>query len=467
MRRRLPAILRVGLPYLAAVAAWGGALVPVPLPMVAGVGALVTGVATRRTAPILLAVGFAASVFAANAVSGLASPTAGPWTGEVVLVGDPSARGGGTAVDVSTPLGRLELVAWGGTARMLTERQAGDRLRAVGRIGPFPDPGRVAHRHLRGRLTATSLSPHGPPVRWLAPATVLRRLVLAGTEGLPPAQRPIYAGFVLGDDRGRSEQVTAEFESSGLSHLLVVSGENVVFVLLVLSPILDRLGRRTRVIVAISALVVFAAATRFEPSVLRATVMAGVATLAVASGRATSGRRALAIAVVVLVLIDPLLVRSVGFRLSVAAAAGIVVLGPTIERGLRGPRRLRAVLAVTIAAQVAVAPLIVPLFGPMPLVAIPANVLAEPVAGLVMMWGCTGGIVAGLIGGSFGELLQLPARLGLGWVMGVAHVASRFPRLEVGLAPLVGGVALVVCVAVVRGRVRRGPRAPVPAAAEG
>lgn len=293
----------------------------------------------------------------------------------------------------------------------------------------------------------------------MRPSNIIRSSVLAGAHSLPPEQRPLYAGFVLGDDRGRSEEVTREFEESGLSHLLVVSGENVVFVLLVLSPLLDRLGRRGRVVATIVALVLFAAATRFEPSVLRATAMAGVATLTVASGRASSGRRSLAVTVVALVLLDPLLVHSLGFSLSVAAAAGIVVLGPIMERRLRGPRRFRALLAVTLAAQLAVAPLIVPVFGPLPLVAVPANLLAEPIAGVVMMWGCTGGIVAGLIGGTAGAVVQFPARLGLAWVMGVAEVASALPRVDVGLAPIAAIVVFAGALGLVRHRRPSRPRA--------
>ncbi len=98
----------------------------------------------------------------------------------------------------------------------------------------------------------------------------------------------------------------------------------------------------------------------------------------------------LALAVAGLVLIDPLLVHSLGFRLSVAASAGILLLARPLADALPLPGWLARPLGVTLAAQGAVAPLLVPVFGGMPVAAVPANLVAEPVAGLVMMWGCSG-----------------------------------------------------------------------------
>ena len=70
----------------------------------------------------------------------------------------------------------------------------------------------------------------------------------------------------------------------------------------------------------------FALITRFEPSVLRASAMAAVAVTATTLGRDSSSLRLLALAVGGLVLVDPFLVHSVGFQLSVAACVGIVLL---------------------------------------------------------------------------------------------------------------------------------------------
>jgi competence protein ComEC len=295
---------------------------------------------------------------------------------------------------------------------------------------------------------------------WSVPIDRVRGVIAAGADGLPQWQRPIYLGFVIGDDRGSSESMVDAFERSGLSHLLVVSGQNVAFVLIVASPVLSRLGRRRRLGVTIAILLMFAAVVRFEPSVLRAVAMAGVVAVGTAGGRRAPAPVVLANAVAIVVLLDPLLVASLGFRLSVAATLGIVTLSAPIAARLRGPRWLTTGVAVCVAAQFAVAPLLVPTFGPLRLISIPANVLAEPAAALVMMWGCTGGVVAGAVGGPLGVLLALPSRLAIWWICAVATTASELPSPEVGLRELAGITLMVVCVGLVRRR-RRSTRDPM------
>jgi competence protein ComEC len=251
---------------------------------------------------------------------------------------------------------------------------------------------------------------------WRVPVDLVRGAILRGAQVLPEDQRPLYTGFVIGDDRGSREEVVQAFKDSGLSHLLVVSGQNVVFLLAIATPLAARLGRRSNLVVLLSVLLLFAAVTRFEPSVLRACAMAMLAVAGASSGRPLTTGRRIAIAVALLIMIDPLLVESLGFRLSVAATVGIALFASGIARRLRGPEWFKRVLSITIAAQVAVAPLIIPVVGPLPLASLPANVLAEPIAGFVMMWGSTVGVVAGLVGGWPAAILQAPVRLGVWWV---------------------------------------------------
>ena len=77
--------------------------------------------------------------------------------------------------------------------------------------------------------------------------------------------------------------------------------------------------------------------------------------------------------------------------------AGIAFLESPIRSALRAPAALRSAVSVTLAAQLAVAPVLMTMFGPMSVISLPANVLAGPIAGAVMAWGMTAGVVAGLI----------------------------------------------------------------------
>jgi competence protein ComEC len=204
----------------------------------------------------------------------------------------------------------------------------------------------------------------------------------------------------------------------------------VSLALALVAPFLRRFGLLGRLVGGLSVLVVFAAMTRFEPSVLRAGTMAGLALLAAFLGRPAAGLRLLALAVGALVVIDPFLVHSLGFGLSCGASAGILVLAGPLARRLPGPRWLREPLAVTAAAQVGVAPIALPAFGQLPLAALPANLAAAPAAAALSLWGLGSGIIGGVLGSdgsaAGGPLaaLQIPTALLAAWIRTVARVAA-------------------------------------------
>ena len=225
-----------------------------------------------------------------------------------------------------------------------------------------------------------------------------------------------------------------------------MSGQNLVLLLAVAGPLLRRLRIWPRFVVALGLVASFAFLTRFEPSVLRAAFVAGVALWATTSGRPSGGLRHLALAVAALLVVDPLLTRSVGFRLSVAACLGVLLLSGPIVARLPGPRWAREALGLTVGAQLAVAPVLVPTFGAMPLAALPANVAAAPLAGALMVWGVTGGVVAGIAGGPVASALHLPSRLGLAALEQVAAGSAALPLGHVDLRHVVAvaGAALLL-----------------------
>lgn len=419
-------------PCLAGVV-WLGASHPRALPVLLLGGVALGCLLLRRPVLLLVAAALLASSVSATAWAGLEPIASGPFQGTATLVGDPARSfRGQVRADVRLPDGsRVEAIAHEGAGALLLERAAGERVRLRGELEPPPDdaPWSVP-RHLRGRLVVEEVQ------GWTAGhvlsrlANGLRRTLVHGAGGLSEERRALYTGLLLGDDREQGEEDTDAFRAAGLGHLLAVSGQNVAYVLLVVQPLVQRLGPRSRLLAVASVLVLFACVTRFEPSVLRAVTMAGVAAVASWSGRTTAGVQVLALAVAVLVLVDPLLVHALGFRLSVAASAGILLLAPPIRDRLPGPRWLAEGVAVTLAAQLAVAPLLLPTFGSMPVASLPANVLAGPASGPVAAWGITGGLVAGLVPAGLASLLHLPTSVLLWWIDAVAHLAVRVPTGE-------------------------------------
>ncbi len=322
-------------------------------------------------------------------------------------------------------------------------------------------------KHAVGEVHATEIVGVGPARAPLdRAANGLRRLVLAGSTHLQPVDRALLSGFLLGDTRGVPPELTEQFRAAGLTHLTAVSGENVAFVMALFAPLLRRAGLRGRVVLALVVLVAFGTMTRWEPSVLRAIAMATVALLAGALGRPTTGLRVLVLAATALLLVDPFLVHQVGFLLSCGASLGIALFSQPITARLRGPMWMREVLGVTAAAQIGVAPVLIPVFGSMPLVALPANLVAVPLAAPLTMWGLIAGVAGGLarpVSPAIPRLLELPTVGLLHALISVADLAARVPVAIDGRAAW-GLIALGALLAAAHHarRLRRDARVPLP-----
>lgn len=335
--------------------------------------------------------------------------------------------------------------ASGAAAGRLAVLRAGDRVRLAGYFRPLDRfEARARWQHAVGAFAADDVLGVGPPRSPLMRiAGWLRDRVLAGTRTVPEPQRALLAGFLLGDTTDLPPIVVADFRAAGLSHLVAVSGQNVAFVLALAGPLLRRGHRALRLALGVGVVVVFAAMTRFEPSVLRASAMAGCSMTALAVGRPTAGLRSLTLAVTVLLLVDPFLLHSIGFALSCAASVGIALWSRPIADRVPGPRPVAEALGVTVAAQLAVAPLLVLVFDGVPLVSVPANLLVAPVAGPLTALGLLGGVVGGIAGGPVAALVTFPAYVCATAVLLVARSSAAVP-LAVGPAELLAATPVLV-----------------------
>ncbi len=298
----------------------------------------------------------------------------------------------------------------------------GDVVAAAGRLRNAPDT--VRGDPVAGRLAARDVA----VVR--RTGSVLHRVanamrgrvdeVLSG----PGADQPdaLLAGFLIGNTSDVAPDRLDDLRSAGLSHFVAVSGSNVALFLgawwLLLTPLA---GPRVRAAVGLVGLALFAVVTRWEPSVLRASVMLGLVLVGRLAGVALDPVVALGWACAALLLIAGDLAASVGFQLSVCATVGVMVGARLVAE--RKPRLIWAVLGATAGAQVAVAPIVLIHFGSVPLMAPAANLLAAPLVTLAT--GC-GGIAVALGGG---PLLGV-ARWFAGAVLDIARLAAGWPQLD-------------------------------------
>jgi competence protein ComEC len=369
-------------------------------------------------------------------------------------------------VDVGGARHRILLVRATGTeVSPLRVLEAGDRVGLRGRLAPLGSGSadtRARWRHAVGRLDHVELLSLAGPRGLFAAANGARALILRGTSPLAPTPRALVAGFLLGDTRAIPLPVIDAYRESGLSHLLAVSGENVAFVMALAAPFLRRMRLGPRTACALVIVAVFAAMTRFEPSVLRAAAMTAITLLAMLGGRPVSGLRVLSYAVIALLLCDPFLVHSVAFALSCGASAGIACLSRPVGARLPGPRWVREPIAVSIGAQLGVLPVLLFVFGSFPLITPVANLLAAPAAELLGVYGCFACVATGVVP-RLGPLLQQPTALLVAWITAVARGGAAVPfSLDrsgaLAAVALVAAGASIACLRARRGVSDSAPR---------
>jgi competence protein ComEC len=329
----------------------------------------------------------------------------------------------------------------------------GQRLRVKARLSP-PRSG--------DGITAVVLASAPPqllghPPWWQRAAGAVRERLRTACARLPPDERGLVPGLVVGDVSQMPPSLTDAFRTSGLTHLNAVSGENVAIVLATIGALLRRtpLPRGWRYVVAAAGLAGFVVLARPSPSVLRAAVMGATALAAGLAGRRSQPLPLLSAAVMSLVLVDPFLGRAPGFALSVLATAAIVLTArPLADRlSRRMPRALAVAIAVPTVAQLACTPVLVAVFGQLTPWAIPANLLAAPAVAPATVIGVSVAVIATVtpaVAGALALLAALPAA----WLAVVARGIAALPGADARPSWLVGVTTMALVVAVVVWRVR-------------
>lgn len=384
--------------------------------------------APLRALALVLLIGATASWRAGTAADALAPDALGPFHGWVRLVDDPQPFGGATRVVLDVDGQRFETWVRGRARQQRADSwRGGEHVLVAGeRVSLDAErAGRVAWQHVVGELELEWASDvvDGSPVD--RASNRIRVAIERGASVLPGDDGALFRGLVVGDDRDQPRAMIERFRASGLSHLTAVSGQNVAFVLAAAGPLLRSLRPWWRWAVTLALIGWFVSLTRFEPSIVRAGAMAGLSATAFVLGRQGSPSRLLAVAVTGLLLVDPLLVYSVGFWLSVGATAGVTTIGPRLSRELVALGPLAMPVGVTLGAQAGVVVPALLVFGRLPLVSVPANLLAVPVAGFVMLYGLPAALVAGAVP-AVAPLVMFPCRLGVRWVDTVAVLGERF-----------------------------------------
>jgi competence protein ComEC len=334
----------------------------------------------------------------------------------------------------------------------------GQRVTTRGRLLP-PRGG-----DLRAAVVSVKEAPElvGRPSWAQRAAGVLRSGLQRACEPLPDDSGGLLPGLVVGDTSRLDPALSDDFRTTGMTHLMAVSGANVVIILGVVLFVVRRAraGPVTQAVICAVVLVGFVILARPSPSVVRAAAMGAIGLIGLASGRPRAALPALAAGAAALILYDPELAADPGFALSVLATSGLLLLAPVWRDALRRrgwPPGAAEALAVPAAAQVACGPVIAGLSGTISLVAVPANLVVVPAIAPATLLG-VGAAVLSPVWADGAEFLawlgDWPAR----WLVVVARYGARVPA---GALPWPDGVWGALLLAVITVALLFAARRPV------
>jgi competence protein ComEC len=281
---------------------------------------------------------------------------------------------------------------------------------------------------------------------------------------LPDPQAALLTGILLGDDNSLPPELEEQFRTTGMTHIIAISGFNIAIlsgVLLAASrPIL---GHRRSAWFVLGGIAIYAILVGADAAVVRAAIMGGLFVIAARLlGRPTYAPAALFVAAIAMTMVDPFILWNVGFQLSFAATLGLMLyVGPWSrwtetrlrrfadpETANRLTRTLSEIVLATVAAMLLTLPIIAYHFGQLSLVSPLANLFILPAQPGVMIWGGLATLI-GMVVPALGQLFAWVSWLFLTWTIELVRFFAGLPLASVPIS--ISPLAIVALFAAILG----------------
>jgi competence protein ComEC len=275
---------------------------------------------------------------------------------------------------------------------------------------------------------------------------------------IPEPQAALLTGILLGNDNGLPPELEEAFRTTGMTHIIAISGFNVALLVAILVRLAEPfLSRRGSVIFALVGISLYTVLVGADASVVRAALMGSIYLIANRwLGRPNFAFASLFLAGFVMTVIRPFTLWDVGFQLSFAATLSLMLYADPLTQWVRGGLerwlerdRVEKVMGVlseavilTIAAQILTLPLMIGYFGQLSLISLLANALILPVQPAVMIWGGLATLV-GLGLPAIGQLFAWIAWLFLGYTVWMVRLFAAVPGAAIPLAVSPTGVIAI------------------------
>jgi competence protein ComEC len=247
---------------------------------------------------------------------------------------------------------------------------------------------------------------------------------------IPEPQASLGIGFLTGQKSALPDDLSNALKIAGLTHIVVASGYNLTILVRMARRLFVRLSKYLAAVSSGVMITLFMAITGLSPSMTRAGLVSGLSLLAWYYGHRFHPLILLPFAAAITVALQPSYVwGDLGWQLSFAAFAGVMIVAPLLQRyfyGQKEPGIFRQILGETIAAHIVTVPIIAQGFGIISNVAVIANVLVVPLVPLAMLLTFISGLWT-IIGLPFVWLIAAPTS----WLLSyMTHVATFVSELS-------------------------------------
>ncbi|MEZ4592195.1 MAG: ComEC/Rec2 family competence protein [Chloroflexota bacterium] len=278
---------------------------------------------------------------------------------------------------------------------------------------------------------------------------------------IPEPQAALLTGILLGNDNGLPPDLNEAFRTTGMTHIIAISGFNIAILVAILVQLAEPfLSKRGAVIFALVGISLYTVLVGADASVVRAALMGSIYLVTTRwLGRPNFTFASLFLAGMVMTLIRPFTLWDVGFQLSFAATLSLMLYADPLTQWTR--RRLARWLSrdwvekvmgvlseaviLTVAAQILTLPLMIGYFGQLSIISLLANALILPVQPAVMIWGGLATLV-GLVLPAVGQLLAWVAWLFLAYTIWMVRLFAAVPGAAIPLIVPTGGVLAIFVV---------------------
>ena len=245
-----------------------------------------------------------------------------------------------------------------------------------------------------------------------------------------PNISPIILGVMLGYTENIDENIREDFSTSNISHVLAVSGMHISYIIILITKSTQKiLGKRKSKIIASAVLMTYMFITGFSVSVVRASIMGILTCMSFIVYRKSDTLNNITIAALITLINNPYSINSVSFLLTYGGTLGIIYFQPIVNKIIKNVKirnrkwkyvclriqrkceKIIDIIAVSISAQIVIAPIMIINFNTIGIGFLLTNLLLSCVIGIIVMGGFIQILISFIsinIGTAFAKLIEIP-----------------------------------------------------------